>query len=375
MNLVRSTARRPRALVRRGVIVGMISGALLAGDHAAQAALPDQPDRRQVGFNNTVFALLRLGSTIYVGGAFTSAILPDGTSVTRNRLAAIDAGSGSLLPWNPSASDTVFALTGDTAAGTLYVGGRFLTVGGVTRTRLAAFDSSGSLLPWAPGTGGPVRGMDLAADGTLYVGGNFTSAGGSSRLRLAAFDAASGALRPWAPRADATVRDVEVDGDVFVGGDFATISGVSTGHVARIRPDGSVVTWADSVVEPVFALTVDGGRVYSAAGGSGGQVYAHNALTGARAWRRHGDGDVQSIDYVPSENSVVAGGHFEHWAGVDRRWAVELRASDGTMTGWGPTLNRGPWAVHATATRLYLGGRFTRISGVTARRFAQWSLA
>jgi outer membrane protein assembly factor BamB len=171
------------------------------------------------------------------------------------------------------------------------------------------------------------------------------------------------------------VRDVEVDGDIFVGGDFSSINGAASGHLARIRPDGTWVPWADAVPDRIYALTVDGGRVYSAAGGPGGQVYAHDATTGSRLWRRHGDGDVQSIDYLPTEGSVVAGGHFLRWAGVDQRWAVELQASNGAMTSWRPTFNRGPWAVHATQSELYLGGRFTRISGVAARRFARWALS
>lgn len=356
----------------------MVAGTLVASlviQSPAHAALPPQPDPGQTGFNDTVWAVLPVGSTIYVGGDFTSAILPNGTSVPRQHLAALDAGTGSLLPWSPNVSDSVLTLTADPETDTLYVGGRFLTINGTTRTRLAAFDASGSLLPWAPRTSGAVKGMDLAPGGTLYVGGNFTAAGGSTRLRLAAFDGFTGALLPWAPSADAAVRDVEVDGDVYVGGDFTTINGVASGHLARILPDGTAAPWADAVAERIFALSVDGGAVYSAAGGAGGQVYSHNALTGARRWRRHGDGNVQAIDYVPSENTVVAGGHFFVWAGADRRWIVELRAADGVMTSWRPSLNRGPWSVYATSTRLYLGGRFTHISGITARRFAKWTLA
>lgn len=371
---MRSTRQRMGG-ARTGVFVVTVTVAILAGQSPARAALPPQPDRGFVGFNDTVWSTVPIGSTVYVAGDFTSAILPNGTWVPRQHLAALDAGTGSLLPWNPSASDSVLTLVRDPATNILYAGGRFLSIDGIGRSRLAAFGSSGNLLPWAPSTSGAVRGMDLGPGGIMYVGGNFTVAGGARRLRLAAFDATTGALLPWSPSADVVVRDVEVAGDVYIGGDFTTINGVSSGHVARILADGTAAPWADPVAERVLALTVDGGVVYSAAGGAGGQVYAHTAATGARRWRRHGDGDVQAIDYIPSENTVVAGGHFQVWAGADRRWIVELRASDGVMTAWTPTMNGGSWSVYATSSKLYLGGRFTHISGVTARRFASWSLA
>jgi hypothetical protein len=50
------------------------------------------------------------GNTIYVGGHFTHATGLDGRTVTRNRVAPVDAGSGALLPWNPNANRPVYAL-------------------------------------------------------------------------------------------------------------------------------------------------------------------------------------------------------------------------------------------------------------------------
>ncbi|GIW09481.1 MAG: hypothetical protein KatS3mg061_0538 [Dehalococcoidia bacterium] len=45
-----------------------------------------------------VYALAVSGSTVYVGGGFTSV-----GGQTRNRLAALDAATGNVTSWNPNA--------------------------------------------------------------------------------------------------------------------------------------------------------------------------------------------------------------------------------------------------------------------------------
>ena len=123
------------------------------------------------------------GNTIYVTGLFKTV---NGKSM---RVARLDATTGAIVAgWKPpsmSAAPETLALDGDT----LYVGGGFTKVGGLTHAGLAALNSTtGALLPWLQvdvanhhGTGsatGPVgpKKFDLSADGTHLVAiGNFTS--------------------------------------------------------------------------------------------------------------------------------------------------------------------------------------------------------
>jgi hypothetical protein len=357
------------------VVLGLSVAMIALTAKPALAALPVAPDQGVAGFNGTVRAVTQVGSTVYVGGDFTQAVLSDGTQTPRQYLAAIDASTGALTAWQPLPNDQVFAIDSDPATGDVYVGGAFTAVGGSARRHLAAFGPSGTLLSWHPSTSASVRAVDVSSSGVIYVGGSFSFAAGSSRSRLAAFDRAGGLLS-WSPAANAAVYDLEIgdDGRVYVGGNFTTIDGTSTGHLVPIDQLGVAHPWADKIPDEIFALTEDGGVVYSAAGGGGGQVYADTASVGTRLWKKHGDGDVQAIDYVPTENAVVAGGHFVTWDGQSQAFAVELEASGGALTSWRPTLNHGIWAVFATSTSLYLGGKFTSISGVKARRLARFTL-
>src|SRR5262249_2898278 len=141
-----------------------------------------------------VRALALSGSTLYVGGAFSSL-----GGATRNNIAALDASTGNATPWNPDADNTVDSLA--VSGATVYPGGQFGTIGGQTRNRIAALDvSSGAATSWNPdassGSGEAV--LALAVSGpTVYAGGVFTTIGGQPRNNIAALDTTTGAATAW----------------------------------------------------------------------------------------------------------------------------------------------------------------------------------
>jgi hypothetical protein len=108
------------------------------------------------------------------------------------------------MPWDPDANGPVRALL--IAGSTLYLGGDFTSVAGVPRGGLAAFDlTSFALTAWDPSTNGHVYAL-AERSGVIYAGGDFGMAGGWNRNGLAAIDVASGAVTDWDGNAGGLVR-------------------------------------------------------------------------------------------------------------------------------------------------------------------------
>ncbi len=151
-----------------------------AAGESSYSSVPMQSWR----LNGVGRSILKVGSTIYVGGTFTEAISPDGTQrVSRRNLAAFDARTGALIPsFRADADNAVYNIQID--ANTLYVGGVFTSIGGVSRARLAAIDATTGAVRsgFSADTNGNVYNLSLAG-GKLYVGGVFTTIGGLPRTR------------------------------------------------------------------------------------------------------------------------------------------------------------------------------------------------
>ena len=114
------------------VVAAVLAAGLVMAGRGAGASVPSSP-RRAAGFDGRVRVAVAAGNGVYLGGAFTRATDVDGRVVARNRLAAVDAATGALLPWNPGADKTVYAMA--VAGSTVYMGGDFTRVGGAARDR------------------------------------------------------------------------------------------------------------------------------------------------------------------------------------------------------------------------------------------------
>ena len=147
-----------------------------------------RPFDATLGGFSQVNALSLDDSGLYLGG-----ILNFGEDDALRYLSAVDPVSG--VPRAPLADEPNNTVQAIASQGTdLLAGGEFTAAGGVPRERLAAISAvDGSLLPMAPGADESVS--SLATDGeTIYAGGAFTKVGGKPRTRLAAFDAKRGAV-------------------------------------------------------------------------------------------------------------------------------------------------------------------------------------
>ncbi len=185
---------RQRAIALTLAINLMVVGVIIAlAPMSAHAALQDTPIVDFPETNGEVYAIAPASDgSVYVGGRFTSV---DG--VSRRNVARILSDNSVDPDFNPSIyadgdnPDVVNSFVLDEGTSTLYVGGGFNTVNGSTpRNNVAAVNSeTGLVTTFNPNVNGTVHTLELNQDDDiLYAGGSFTTVnGGTSRKDLAAF--------------------------------------------------------------------------------------------------------------------------------------------------------------------------------------------
>ncbi|BFU41841.1 hypothetical protein [Krasilnikovia sp. MM14-A1004] len=341
-------------------------------------------------FNGTVWALAYSGSTLYVGGDFTAAIVK-GKTIKRNKLAAVNAITGALLPWAPAANGRVKAIA--VSGSSVYVAGNFNAISGQKRDSLARIDgSSGAVSSTFKHSISGAPYAAAAANGRLYLGGTFSAIDGQSRGRLAAFNLSTGALDGgWRPSVDDQVEAITAAGTrVYVGGRFHRVNGASgydrlvaldptrASIVTGFRPRPSVIT---------YGIAVTSAGVFTAHGGQGGTVNAYTS-SGGKRWTATFDGDGQAV--VALGGAIYVGGHFDHACrtsrtgpqgtcldgSLNRVKLAALSPSDGHLLSWTANLNgiEGVLTMAGSASlgRLAAGGAFTTVNGANQKRLAQF---
>jgi trimeric autotransporter adhesin len=309
-------------------------------------------------------------------------------------------------------NDHIFAATVfDDGSGTgpaLYISGQFSSVGGIAANRIARWDGTA----WSSLADGPVDGavhaLAVFDDGTgappsLYVGGSFTTIHGVSANNIAKWDGTNwSALGSGTngPVYSLTVFD-DGSGDgpaLYVGGWFTSAGGIAANRIARWR---SVLHLADSGWSPVgagtngimYAMTVfddgsgDGPALY--VGGSfdiaGGQPANRIARWDGNQWSPLGsamNGSVRALtvfdDGLGDGPALYAGGTFTIAGGVAAnciaRWdGTAWSTLNGGMEG-GAFLRVNDLRVHddGTGPMLFAGGNFTSAGGVSANHLAKW---
>ena len=335
-----------------------------------------------------VHAIERIGNTVYIGGGFKTLRSPDGSqTVQRNRLAAFDAATGTLLSWNPGASNTVRSLQQSSDGSGIFIGGLFTTIASSARRGIAEVNTlTGTLVPgFNPNVNGDVYALERIGS-KVFLAGGFTTLNGQACLRVAAVDETTGAAATgWNGSASGTVKSLLASSDgsrLFIGGEFRTLSGQSRDFIGALdTADGSAHSWrppspCTDLQNPCYGLDLaqDSHKLYAAVGGPGGRVVAYDLTSGTLYWTANGDGNVQAV--AIDGDTVYAGGHFgPNFGNQLRTGFVALSAATGGVLNFAPRFYGGEqvWDIMAEPDTLRVGGGYTRIGSDSARqRYAEF---
>jgi hypothetical protein len=131
--------------------------------------------------NGNLQSVRLIGSTLYCGGHFSGTASFDG--LNRNKIAAVDASTGAILPFAPNVNTSlgVWSMGSQPGDPTLYIGGDFTKVAGVSQQHFAMFpDQADQTAPEAPRSL-----VAQAGDGTVWLSWlNPSSDGGSPIARF-----------------------------------------------------------------------------------------------------------------------------------------------------------------------------------------------
>jgi trimeric autotransporter adhesin len=331
------------------------------------------------------------GSTVYVAGAFNGPNSIGGAD--RNRLAALDTGTGSATGWDPNVSDQAFALAVD--GSTVYVGGIFSLINQQPRSNLAAIDAATETpTSWDPSANGPVYALTTwNVQQTVYVGGSFSSVGGQVRSNIAAIDADTGDATSWDANANGTVLTLLRTGAIlYAGGDFSgtgSIGGADRNYIAALQlftDTNNATSWdanANGTVRTLAASDdlsiIYAGGDFAGASSIGGQTRNHiAALSGSNGsafnWDPNANGVVRAL--AVSGSTVYAGGDFSgagSIGGADRNHIAAFDGNGnapGNATSWDPDANGNVEALAVDGSTVYVGGDFGSIGGQSRNRIA-----
>ena len=370
--------------------------------------------------SGAVYKFVQVGGTMYAGGAFGSVSTPAGVSpggtFARSNLVAFNASTGVISSFAPSVNGEVWALASDGTS--LWIGGTFTSVNGTARRGLAklnpatgavdtAFNANlasgkvtelalvngrllaggtfpGKLRALNPATGANTGYLNLAISGTvadnagpvevyrfavnpagtrLVAVGNFTSVGGQTRYRAFMLTLGTTAtVNPWyyPPLqnlcAAASLPDYMRDVDFSPDGSWFAF--VSTGFVPQAGGVGrdlcdAAARFETAVTNPARPTWINytGGDTLHSVAATDAAVY----VQGHQRW----------LDNAQGRNAAGPGA-------VSRQGIGAINPATGLALSWNPGKERGVGGkdLYVTSAGLWVGSDTNRIGGETRRRIA-----
>ncbi len=274
----------------------------------------------------------------------------------------------------------------DSGGMALYVGGSFVTAGGLTVNNVAKWNGTfWSTL--SSGTNSVVNALASYNDGgglRLYAAGAFDDAGGVTVSSIAKWNGAA-----WSALGGSTNNPIfalAVWGDgLYAGGSYTTVGGVSANRVAKWNgvfwsPLGSGIGFssvdalaATNETSAIGPALYAGGNFVSAGGNSAFRIAKWNGVT----WSALGTGcnaAVTALTIDEVTDRLYVGGKFTDAGGVTANYVAAWNGSSWSALGTGMN----DWVLalamfdDGTGRALYAAGRFTTAGGVSVNRLAKW---
>lgn len=330
--------------------------------------------------NGVVYATLKKGNNLYIGGKFN-----DVGPCTGNA-AVVDSASG-LLVRIPQVDGKVNAVVADSAGG-CYIGGLFDFVGQQYFPNLVHIKPDGSIdNNFQPHPNGEVFTLSLMMkDSILAVGGSFSEICDSTRQHAASIRTDSSMITQWNPAPNGNVYALtESQGWIFVGGSFTFIGGQSRNNIGKTNATNGIVVatnqpnpWNVNVNNTVRAITIKGNTVFI--GGNFTGVGASNTVTRTyiaaideftgilKPWNVTVGGPVRTIQLAG--NVLYMGGEFALVTATSRPHAAALDINTGALLSWSPAPNGDVYSIYRSGPQLYIGGDFTTICGQPRKKIA-----
>lgn len=314
--------------------------------------------------NNTVRALYKLGSKLYIGGSFSTV---NGT--TRLYAAAVSATTGALSSaWNPNPNSTVNTISAAFGTDTtLWLGGYFTTINSsLDRPYLAKVDTkNGTFVNGSVSADYIVNKIATRGD-TVVVAGDFSTLGLRTDY-LASITEGSKAADQGMPYTNGAIRCIISDGNGgwYVGGSFYQIGGINKSYIAHVKADKSVDNnFTANCNSTVYSIVKDGTKLYL--GGAFTSVNSTprsylaevSASTGGivTTWAPTANNQVNTL--ALKDSVIVAGGYFTTINGQNALRLGVIKKTDGTVMGGYPGYNNVVQKVSVLGDSIITGGNY-----------------
>jgi len=350
----------------------------------------DPEFNKNTGANNTIHTTaIQSDGKIIIGGYFD---LFNGIQSNHIARLNVDGSLDTTFNSGSGANNNILA-TAIQSDGKIIIGGSFNTFNGALRFRIARLNTDGSLdTTFNPGSGADndVISIAVQTDGKIIIGGFFDSFNGTPRNSIArlnpdgsldtSFDPGTGGNGP--------VEKIVIlnDGKILICGCFYKFNEVLIGHIARLKPDGSLdlffnpgtgTDWGinDIALQP-------GGKIIIA-----GNFTSFNETPVNYIARLSSDGSLDATFYpgtganatiytvvTQSDGKIIVGGMFTEFNGNSIPYIVRLNYNgsiDGSFNpGTGPNETIYTIAFQST-DQLIIGGSFTSYDGEGKNRIAR----
>ena len=314
------------------------------------------------GTNYNVLSLATNSTNIFAGGTFCIV----GASA-RNNVAAVDATTGSLLPFDANTNNIVRSVYAD--GNYLYMGGDFTTVNGsINKNRIAQVNgTTGIATGWNPNADGSVNALALSGT-NLFVGGAFANIGGGARAKIASLSTLTGGASAFNPTANNNINALTTSGDtLFIGGVFTTIGGQTRNRVAAYRISTSGLLSIDpNANNTVNALAVKGNKLYiggnftSISNTAINSLAEFNVTTNNITSLNTGIANTTTVNALATaDSSLYSGGGFSYAnCGQTIDNAAVIKTLSNRVSFWIPQPDDIVRVIYLAPDKAYIGGKF-----------------